>query len=826
LPGRFNRAYQLYLIQKARTAGVKNEFNPTMNINFSFLLLLLLVVTKGAWAQPEEKYHRVKIMTGTEGLKKIAEKGVAIDHGEFKKGLYFITDLSDREIGALQELSIPYEIEIEDVATYYSSRNVGNTAERSFTDQGCIDCRDYPTPANFALGAGMGGFYTLAELGEILDSMQARFPDLISVKQVINTTATAQNNPIWMVKISDNPDIDEDEPQVLYTALHHAREPQSLSQLVFFMWYMLEHYATDPEVQYLIDHRELYFVPCVNPDGYAYNHQTNPNGGGMWRKNRKVNSNGTFGIDLNRNYGTYWGFDNQGSSSNPAWDTYRGTHAFSEVETQTIRDLCNSHQFRIALNSHTHGDMLIYPYGHIAGYKTADSLAFEAFAQEMTACNTYISGTADQTVGYFTNGDSDAWMYGEQSSKDKIFAFTPEIGSNTDGFWPASNRIIPIAKANMDMNLYAARLAGAFAELQPTVTPMINSLSAEVPYAFKRSGLDSGVYTVSLIPLSSNIAGVGNSKTYINPPINQVFNEAIELNLAGNIQTNEAITFALQWSHPSGVSLADTITVRYTEWDTLFYSNCNTTEGFTSEQWGISTTQYVSPDGSITDSPEGNYGSGNYSTITTTDFIDLSYAQTAMLQFQAKWQIEPEYDYAMVQVSTENGQYTALCGRYTQKGNSHQNDETAVYDGFQPEWVREQIDLSAYAGQKIKIRFTLVSDPSYHLDGIYIDDITVLSNHDSMNSVNNLTEAKIHLFASPNPAASATTLHYQIDRSVEQPNLIITDIISGKIVWSQPLSSLQGMEQIPLQNFASGVYLYKIAGANIQSAVKKLIVAH
>ena len=108
------------------------------------------------------------------------------------------------------------------------------------------------------------------------------FPTLISQKFSVGTTI--EGRPIYMVKISDNPTVSENEPQVLYTALHHAREPESMEQMIFFMFYLLENYGTDPEATYLVNNREMYFIPVINPDGYQYNYSTNPGGGGMWRK--------------------------------------------------------------------------------------------------------------------------------------------------------------------------------------------------------------------------------------------------------------------------------------------------------------------------------------------------------------------------------------------------------------------------------------------------------------------------------------------------------------------------------------------------------------
>ena len=112
----------------------------------------------------------------------------------------------------------------------------------------------------------MGGFYTLSEVIGELDNMKIQYPILISTK--ISIGNSVENRPIYTVKISDNPEFDENEPEILYTALHHAREPQSMMQMIYFMYYLLENYNTDPSVQYLVNNRELYFIPVVNPDGY------------------------------------------------------------------------------------------------------------------------------------------------------------------------------------------------------------------------------------------------------------------------------------------------------------------------------------------------------------------------------------------------------------------------------------------------------------------------------------------------------------------------------------------------------------------------------
>ena len=187
----------------------------------------------------------------------------------------------------------------------------------------------------------MAGFYTLKESMAELDSMRKAFPNFVSKNDTIGFTL--QGRPIIAIKISSNPNISENKSRALYTALHHAREPESLTQLYYFIWHLLENYQTDKEINFILNNRELYFIPVLNPDGYFYNERTKPTGGGMWRKNRYARGvNDTVGVDLNRNYGFKWGYNDEGSSSSPTSETYRGPAAFSEKETQAVRGFCNN----------------------------------------------------------------------------------------------------------------------------------------------------------------------------------------------------------------------------------------------------------------------------------------------------------------------------------------------------------------------------------------------------------------------------------------------------------------------------------------------------
>jgi len=290
----------------------------------------------------------------------------------------------------------------------------------------------------------MGGYFTLEEIEEEIFILHEDFPDLVS--EPVSIGETIEERDIWAIKISDNPEDDEDEPEVLLTSLIHAREPITVHVLIAVMYHLIDNYEDDEYITRLVDERETWFIPCHNPDGYLYNEEIEPDGGGMWRKNRRENRDGTMGVDLNRNWGNHWGFDNVGSSPNGEDQTYRGTAAFSEPETQAAREFVNDHNFVTSIYFHSYSNLCLYPFGY--DYIHADDRALMiALSEEMTRINHYLPGTGWEVI-YLTNGDSDDWLY-ETEEHDPIMAFTIEVGSRQDSFWPPRNRIVPLVNENI-----------------------------------------------------------------------------------------------------------------------------------------------------------------------------------------------------------------------------------------------------------------------------------------------------------------------------------------------------------------------------------------
>ena len=266
-----------------------------------------------------------------------------------------------------------------------------------------------------------------------LDSMRMWYPQFISAKYSIGTTY--EGRTMWAVRVTKGPDAPTGRPEVMMHALIHAREPESMETQFYYMFWLFENYNTDPIARYILNNREIYWIPVFNADGYVHNQTTNPNGGGMWRANKHLNSppSLTCGpVDPNRNFGTYqfWNSPNNGSSTDPCnggSGTYRGTLPFSELETQNIKAFVNSRNFKTAFSAHTHGNLLIKPWCWQDPIGTPDDAIFNIFLADMKAVNGYTTGFPSQTVGYQVRGGTDDWYYND-SGHAKIFSFTPETG--------------------------------------------------------------------------------------------------------------------------------------------------------------------------------------------------------------------------------------------------------------------------------------------------------------------------------------------------------------------------------------------------------------
>ncbi len=784
------------------------------------LLIILMVSCLSNVKAQQQTYQRARIWLDDKPLSQLAATGIDLMECLHKQKAYVESDFNVDELRKVSSAGFRYEVLIDDVSKFYRERNKKTSNINRIQTTSCISGPQYPVPANFNYGS-MGGFLTYQEMLDNLDSMSAKFPNLITVKHPASATQTTiEGNNIYYVRISDNPNVDEAEPEVLYTALHHAREPNGMSAVIYYMWYLLENYATHPDIKALVDNTEMYFIPCINVDGYMFNEMTDPFGGGMWRKNRHDYLTGVFGVDINRNYGYQWGFDDFGSSPDSTTEVYRGQSGFSEPETQIIRDFCNAHQFKLAMNYHTFSNLLINPWGYIDNFYTPDSALFENYGNLLTKYNNYSSGTGNQTVGYLVNGGSDDWMYGEQGSKPKIMSFTPEIGSADDGFWPQQSRIIPLCQENMFANLTTARLAGRYGVTKDINDRYLPSVNGYFKFDLTLLGLDTtGTYTVSIAPANPAVTVMGASKTFSSLHLLQSNIDSISYTLAATLIPGDELKFAITLDNGL-YTTSDTITKIYGTPVTLISDPASATTNWNnSSAWDITPDYYVSPATSFTDSPFGNYNSNDYNEFILNNGLNLTNAVRASANFYTRWDIEKEFDYAQLLISTNNGtSWLPICGKYTNDGTSAQAFGEPIYDNKQLSWVREEIDLDPYVGNTVKFKFVMASDQFTEFDGFYFDDFLVRKIVASGVGINEVDDFVSEPY--PNPADKNFTLAYQIN----SPATLSVYNSTGQLIFDLPLETDKTKKEIDISKLSPGVYFYYATGNKGRSNAHKLIV--
>ena len=223
--------------------------------------------------------------------------------------------------------------------------------------------------------------------------------------------------------------------------------------------YLVNNFQTDPEVKHLVDNCEIWIVPVVNPDGYVYTWTKDR----LWRKNRRDNGNGMFGVDLNRNYGYMWGLNDSSSGNRSAWN-YRGPSTFSEPETQAIRDLILANEFRMTMSYHSYGQLLYSPWGYTLD-TCPDNLPMNSMIYHMKDLIQETSGAvyipwAEWDEKYPVSGDTGDWPYGVLG----IYSFGAELRPETEaqgGFVLPENQILPTCEENLPAAHYLISLAAA-----------------------------------------------------------------------------------------------------------------------------------------------------------------------------------------------------------------------------------------------------------------------------------------------------------------------------------------------------------------------------
>ena len=209
------------------------------------------------------------------------------------------------------------------------------------------------------------------ECVDFFKAAQKSHPELFKVETI---GTTWEGREIIAVNITKNVQTHSQKPALFFTGTIHAREWIGIELSLSFAKYILEHIEYDPQLISLLDKSTLYMVPCANPDGFEYSR----NHFSFWRKNRRKNADGSFGVDLNRNFSV--GFTpNKTTTSN----VYSGPSAFSEPETAALRDFVEAHEnITIALDYHSQGNV-IFPAHNFIHEDAEDAIDLNILASNM-----------------------------------------------------------------------------------------------------------------------------------------------------------------------------------------------------------------------------------------------------------------------------------------------------------------------------------------------------------------------------------------------------------------------------------------------------------
>ncbi|MBF0407388.1 MAG: zinc carboxypeptidase [Candidatus Riflebacteria bacterium] len=292
-------------------------------------------------------------------------------------------------------------------------------------------------------------YYTYERLVATLNQWAEQYP---TIAKLYSIGKSSEGRDILAMKISDNPDVNESEPAAFINGGHHAREWISIETPMEAMKQLLEGYGKDSKLTQLVNTRETWFIPVVNPDGWIYS-QTQSK---FWRKNRRQIDSVNFGVDLNRNYSYKWG--NSGASEDPSADTYAGPNAFSEPETQAIKALCERERFQTCLSFHSYSELNLYPFSYAKAAPNPDKSKFQYLAQDIGEFNHYMPQNSAEL--YPASGVIDDWIY----TSFKTMAITIELGKT---FIPPANQIAEINKLNVPAVFLMMEKAGTYGITTP-----------------------------------------------------------------------------------------------------------------------------------------------------------------------------------------------------------------------------------------------------------------------------------------------------------------------------------------------------------------------
>ncbi len=592
---------------------------------------------------------------------------------------------------------------------------------RAYASQLWEDTKDSDDP--------LRAYYSYDEYIQYMQQTALNYPSICSLVQI---GTSVQNRPILFMKISDNVNIAEAEPEFKYVSSIHGDEVVGYDLLIKLIGLLTSQYGTNPRITALVNSTEIWISPMINPDGFVLQQRFNASG-----------------IDLNRNYPMPNGVQHPDGNN---W----------AQETVLMMNFLESRNFVLSANFHGGALVMNYPWDYTYALAPDDALlqqaalSYSTHNSSMYNSTEFPYGITNGAAWYVITGSYQDWNYGLTSNID----ITCEV-SNVK--WPASSQLDTYWNLNQESLL--SYMEFVHRGVKGIVTDTYgNPLEAIIRIAGndKVVKTDPEVGDYHRLILGGNYSITASATGYISQtdqvlvpttgttikdftlhPAQQMFFTGYVYNMQGIPVQNATVRIYTDENTPlvyntssggiffvpsfyegdyriaiSAANYSDLYQVypfrvehgsaSFILGEPLFYDSFD--NGLT--HWTVQTPwDIINQNGNnvLTDSPSGNYSNNHNRSATLTNPISLTDVFNPVLTFKAYYDLESGYDYVYVEISTDGTNWTSLHS----------------FTGVQTIWEDVIISLQNYENQSIRIRFRLRSDTSETADGIYIDDVRI-----------------------------------------------------------------------------------------------------
>jgi hypothetical protein len=699
------------------------------------------------------------------------------------------------------------------------------------------------------------------QTGSMLQGIASSYP---SIARYFTWGSSIQGRTIHGLVISDNVQVDEAEPQVRYSSSMHGDEITGMVLTIDLAYWLVEHYgqAGYEDVTDLVDNYELYLIPAYNPDGTFLGQRYNANG-----------------VDLNRNF-----------------DEPAGTHTILEQENVLFINWMNQRDIVLSLNYHGGALVMNYPWDYTYT-RAPDDEALQLVSLEYSTRNlpmyngAFSQGITNGADWYVITGSLQDWCYDQTDCVDvtcEVSNTKWPSGSSLPGYWD-DNRDAMIAYARASRwGLTGTITAADTGDPIPGAIITVQGIDKPV-HSFAHGDyyklLHDGTFTVTVeaegyvTQTQTGVACAWGTENVLDVQMQPLATGSV----AGTVTDSQgqplAATIEVR-TWPAGL-LVDSASTDPATGDygfDLFYGDYSLTasspDHFTETQQvtvgatpavadfvlgGMVTTWVVEEDFEsglgafsgdwVTYSPgynssqclvdsESNYPNNASLLGQLSDPVDLTGVMDPIVTFQAKWNIETNWDGCFFEISTNGGgSWTPLAVPGQTQAASGQGGQTPAgvpcFEGTQANWVACTVDLSAYIGYAdVRLRFRLATDTSVAYDGFYVDDfkVRVTTEDSGTTAADDLPQLAVDVRAFPNPFNPATTLAFTSPRDgrvtvavYDLQGRLVRTLVSGAFAAGEHQVRWDGLTDGG-RRAGSGVYMARIDAAGDRAAAKLMLV--